>query len=137
VYSTYTATLLSFDPLTNPCQPDPVNDTSAGLVAIDGGNLVACGGESPGQYCTTDWGSRCGGLPEDLEIGSTATLNQYYERYRAVDHCDDCIDTGGEFCTPGVQLLACLAWNDAPQWLRDILCTCAAAEDFCDVVPPP
>lgn len=131
VCGTYNVLLASFDPLTNPCQPDPVNDLAPGTVAIDWGNL-ACNRQANSQYCTNDWGARCGGLPADLDIGDTAAFNQYYERFRAVDNCDDCIDTGGAFCNPGVDLLNCFAWEAAPVWLQQLVCSCAAAENFCD-----
>lgn len=110
VYSQYTVVLESLSPVTNPCQPDAVNDTSDGLIAIDAGPVVLCGGSYEGQYCTTDWASRCNGN-DDIDIGSTGTFAQYYDRWRAVADCDECQDTGGAFCTPGVLLLGCYTWE--------------------------
>jgi hypothetical protein len=128
VWSTYTVVLASFDPLTNPCQPDPVNDPLA--IAINSGAL-ACGGTSAGQFCTNDWGSRCSPLG-DIEIGDTATFFQYYERYRPVDDCSECVNGDGEACVPGISNSTCWEWDDAPAWLRTQLCTCAAVEQFCE-----
>lgn len=124
VWSKYSVTLESFVPITNPCQPDPVNDTSDGLIAVSAG-ISACGGSLDAQYCTSDWGSRCGGVPEDLQIGDTAMFNQYYERLRAVASCEDCQNTGGGFCNPGISLMGCYDWQNVGGLLE-----CPAAADI-------
>lgn len=128
VYSHYQVVLGSFDPLTNPCQPTPVNDPSALRISA---TTVICGGQSPGQFCTNDWGSRCAPVG-DIDIGDVGTFNQYYERWRAVDDCSECVDTGGAFCTPGIALMNCWAWDDSPAWLQQALCECNQVESFCD-----
>lgn len=135
VWSTYTVVLEALSPITNPCQPDGVNDTSEGLIAIDWGQIW-CGGQSDGQYCTTEWGSRCN-VNDDIDIGSTGTFTQYYERWRAVDDCSECQDTGGAFCTPGITLLGCYSWNDVllSQSFRDFFCSCGTANLCANPLP--
>lgn len=129
VWSTYDVVLGSFEPITNPCQPAAVDDTSEGLIAIDWGNVV-CGGSSNSQYCTNDWASACNG--PFFEIGDTGTFAQYYDRWRAVADCEECIDTGGAFCTPGVSLTGCYVWNAAElAGLQDFFCDCDVV-DLCN-----
>lgn len=125
VYSTYTVTISSIDPTVepHPCQPDPVNDTAPGTIAIEAGGVKVCGGESEEQYCTTDYASRCSPLG-DLDVGTAVELTQYYERLRAVDDCSECQDTGGDFCVPGIVLVGCLDWLDFSQADRDLFCAC-------------
>lgn len=126
VYSIYTVTITSIDPSVqpNPCQPDSVNDTATGTIAIDaGGGLKVCGVEHGEQYCTTDYASRCS-PSGDLDVGTVVELTQYYERFRAVDDCSECQDTGGDFCVPGIVLVGCLDWLGFSQADRDLFCAC-------------
>lgn len=110
VHSTYSATYPAVNtPDFEACQPSSVNDTTAGVIAIDSGNIEFCTNQSDGQYCTNEWGADCDGAfagPED-SVGQTYTYFQYYERWRVVSDCSECEDTGGEPCTPGISLTSC------------------------------
>lgn len=112
------------------CQPTAVDDNSPGLIAIDWG-FQTCGGQAAEQYCETDWGNRC--EPRfPVNVGDVKDFPQYYDRFRAVNDCEDCIDTGGAPCNPGVELLSCWAWDNAGEAVQNLVCSCAAAETFCN-----
>jgi hypothetical protein len=116
------------------CDSCPVNDTEAGTIAIDTGNL-SCGGTAAGQY-NSGWDNRCAdedGNTPVLENGVSITLAKYYDRWRAVADCSECInDAEAAFCVPGVSLLGCYAWDDVGlSGMRAYLCECNTV-NLCD-----
>lgn len=125
VWGTYTAT---YDPPASICTPDAVNDSASGTVLIDAAGLVTCGTAGPEQYCTNDIANRCD--DDEVEVGQAVTLTQYYDRWRVVGSCAECMDDGGAFCTPGVSLTACY-----PLVGGSIFCDCGTVEMCANPLP--
>jgi hypothetical protein len=112
------------------CDDCPVNDTGVGTIAIATGNL-SCGTTAAEQISTPAWDNRCD--TDELENGASITLAKYYDRWRAVADCSECInDAEAAFCVPGVELLGCYAWDDVGlSGMRAYLCECNTV-NLCD-----
>ena len=133
VVSTYQVT---YTPGALACQPDPVNDSTPGVVAIDASSIV-CGNTSDEQYCINDWATNCEGITPFID-GQTYTFRQSYTRWRIVDNCTECdaapATNDTPFCEPGVYRVACFSLADNPSF-RDLVCACGNY-DLCPTPEP-
>jgi hypothetical protein len=115
------------------CDDCPIEDAGGDVVRVVGlGSQTKCAGDSaPIQESSEgDWSGVCDtSVPPDWQEGVSYDLPKFYDRWRIVDDCSECLDEGGDLCTPGVQLLGCVDLND-DESLRTGLAACDSV-DLC------
>jgi hypothetical protein len=118
------------------CDDCEISDDAAGTVRVigPGGFFTTasqCNGEEPplSEFSDGSWLDICPIVSfPDPQTDVSYEKSKYYERWRIVDDCDECMDDGGTFCTPGVELLDCVDLNEDGSLLASLA--------SCDLVDP-